>query len=63
MLHDVISHDKLFQHILVGATSTSAPTSTVGAANVYNSSFSRIFYDLGGGAHSFAGEGVGVTQF
>ena len=27
VLHDVITHDKLFQHILVGATRTSAPTS------------------------------------
>ncbi len=27
VLHDIITHDKLFQHILVGATSTSAPTS------------------------------------
>ena len=26
-LHEVITHDKLFQHILVGATRTSAPTS------------------------------------
>ncbi len=27
VLHDVIRHDKLFQHRLVGATHTSAPTS------------------------------------
>ena len=27
VLHDVITHDKLFQHVLVGATCTSAPTS------------------------------------
>ncbi len=27
VLHDVIRHDKLFQHRLVGATRTSAPTS------------------------------------
>ncbi len=27
VLHDVITHDKLFQHILVGATRTSAPKS------------------------------------
>ena len=27
VLHDVITHDKLFQHILVGATRTSAPNS------------------------------------
>ncbi len=27
VLHDVITHDKLFQHVLVAATRTSAPTS------------------------------------
>ncbi len=27
VLQDVITHDKLFQHVLVGATRTSAPTS------------------------------------
>ncbi len=62
VLHDVTTHHKLFQHILVG-TSAALQRRLVGAANVYKSTFSRIFYDSGGGAHSFTGERVGGTQF
>ncbi len=49
VLHDVITHDKLFQHILVGATSTSAP-SVLGASNVTKEYF-RAFFMVRVGAH------------
>ncbi len=54
VLHDVIIHDKLFQHVLVGATSTSMPTS-----RCFQCLQKNIFAHSGGGTHSFAGEGWG----
>ncbi len=46
VLHDVITHDKLFQHVLVGALVLQRRL--VGASNVYKRIFSHIFYDSGG---------------
>ena len=48
VLHDVITHDKLFQHILVALLALQRRI--VGATNVYKRIFSRIFYGSGGGA-------------
>ena len=48
VLNDVITHHNLFQHILVGATRTSAPT--IRCFQCYKRIFSRIFYGSGGGA-------------
>ncbi len=44
-LHEVITHDKLFQHIYQLAL-LALQHRLVGAANVYKSTFSRIFYGL-----------------
>ncbi len=48
VLHDVITHEKLFQHVLVGATRTSAPT--IRCYQCYKRIFSRIFHGSDGGA-------------
>ncbi len=48
VLNDVITHDNLFQHVLVGATRTSAPT--IRCFQCLQSKFQRIFYGSGGGA-------------
>ncbi len=61
VLHDVITHDKLFQHVLVGTTRTSAPTS--GCFQSLQKNIFAHFFMIQGGTHLFAGEGVGGTQF
>ncbi len=48
VLHDVITHDKLFQHVIVGATRASEPT--IRCYQCYRRIPSRIFYGSGGGA-------------
>ncbi len=48
VLHDVIRHDKLFKHRLVGATRTSAPTSRC-YQFLQKEYFRTFFYSSGGG--------------